>query len=166
MVTSQYIGGSGHGPDEHQPDTKCNSYCHLYVHYIILTKLDLVISIFIYFLILVSRPPPPSTRSGVGSGQGPNEHQPDTKCNSYCHLYVHYIILTKLDLVISIFIYFLILVSRPPPPPPPGRELGVVRGPMNTSLIQNAILSAIYMFTILFSQNLGVLCGRVGWRPD
>ena len=57
-----------------------------------------------YFLIFGSLGPP---GLGVGSGQGSNEHQPDTKCNSHCHLYVHYVILTNFYQVISIFIFLI-----------------------------------------------------------
>ena len=92
------------GPINTWSDTKCNCYCHLHVHYIILTKFYQVISIFI-FLILGSLWPP---GQGVGVDQGPNKHLSDTKCNCYCHLYVHNIILTKFYQVINIFIFFIL----------------------------------------------------------
>ena len=60
---------------------------------------------FYFFDIGVPGPPP---AQGVGVDQGPNKHLSDTKCNRYCHLHVHNIILTKFYQVINIFIFFIL----------------------------------------------------------
>ena len=63
-----------------------------------------LLSIFI-FLIFWSLGPPGQGGGGGGVDQGPNEHLSDIKCNCYCNLHVHYIILTKFYQVIRIFIF-------------------------------------------------------------